>query len=282
MKNLKNILIPVNFSDHSENAIRTGIAMCARHGSVLHLLYIRKHNNFAIPPGKNSQLLRIILEAETELQNRLEYQAKKIQRDHHINCFYHTAGGPFNPTVATIAADFYCDLIIIEKARNPKSFSLLNNNSVYKLLSRVACPILSIPPAETQSDFKRILLPVRPLHQGLQKLEIALSIIRKNNSKVLLFGSVRRKNREYDSEIIKKLIQKASLLMRSDRINIEKEIKLTEDTAREVIGKAIEKKSDLIIISASIEKGLKSFFVSNYTKRVIDNSPVPILCVKTY
>lgn len=282
MKDIKNILIPINFSDNSENAIRTGIAMCNRHGSVLHLLYIKEQNNFAIPPGKNSQLLRIILEAETELQNTLESQAKTIQRDHHINCFYHTAEGSFNPTVATIARDFYCDLIIIEKARNSQSFNFLKNNSVYKLLSEVTCPILSVPPLKTQSDFKKILLPVRPLHKGLQKLEIALPIISKNNSNVLLFGFVRQNKQDHDSEIINELIQKAKLLMRKDRINFEKEIKLTEDTAREVIGKAVEKKSDLIIITASIKKGLKSFFVRDYTKRVIDSSPIPVLCVKIH
>ena len=279
-KTIKHILIPINFSEKSKNAIRTGIAMCIRHGADLHLLFVKKENKSIIPPGKNPQLLGIILEAETALQRRLEAQAKAIQRKHHINCYYHTAQGTFSPAVASVANDFYCDLIILEKNRNAKPFSWLKTNSVYEILKKVSCPVLSLPPDRSRLNFKKILFPIRALPKGLQKLEIALPIIKENNSKVVLFGSVRNKKRHSDSEIVDELIAKANSLITNSQMSVENEVNITEDVAKEVVNKAVEKKSDLIIISASIKKGLKSVFVSNYTERIIENSPVPVLSVK--
>lgn len=278
-KTIRNILVPINFSNSSEGAISTGIAMCKRHQAVLHLLHVKKESMFVYPPGKNARIASLALEAEVARLDQLELQAQRIQRENNISCFYHLGNGHFHNAVAEIAEDFYCDLIIVEKSRHSGFFYFFNSNNAYKILKQAKCPVLTIPTEKKYLNFKKILFPLRPSTSGLDKFEIALPIIKRNKSKVLLFAPIQDNN----TAILKTandLINKADHLMKKGNVFHENEINITQDMALEVVKKAIEKKSDLIIISASIKKGLISLFTQNYTEKVINNASVPVLSVK--
>ena len=62
-KLIKNILVPVNFTNSAENAIHIAIAMCKRHDASLHLLKVNKESDFPYPSGKNALLIGIRLES---------------------------------------------------------------------------------------------------------------------------------------------------------------------------------------------------------------------------
>lgn len=279
-KTIRNILVPINFSNSSEGAISTGIAMCKRHQAVLHLLHVKKEGMFVYPPGKNARIASLALEAEVARLDQLELQAQRIQSENNISCFYHLANGHFHNAVAEIAEDFYCDLIIVEKSRHSGFFSFFNSNNAYKILKQAKCPVLTIPNEKKYLNFKKILFPLRPATSGLDKFEIALPIIKRNKSKVLLFAPIQDNKTAIELKTANDLINKADYLMKKGNVFHENEINITQDTALEVVKKAIEKKSDLIIISASIKKGLISLFTQNYTEKVINNASVPVLSVK--
>ncbi len=139
---------------------------------------------------------------------------------------------------------------------------------------------MTIPTEKKYLNFKKILFPLRPATSGLDKFEIALPIIKRNKSKVLLFAPIQDNKTAIELETANDLINKADHLMRKGNVFHENEINVTQDMALEVVKKAIEKKSDLIIISASIKKGLISLFTQNYTEKVINNASVPVLSVK--
>ncbi|WP_256012078.1 universal stress protein [Desertivirga xinjiangensis] len=279
-ESFKNIIIPVNFSESAANALKTGIAMCKRHGAVLHLLHIKENSHLVFPPGKNPRILEMVLEAEVATLNRLESQANMIMAQNNIVCFYHTAEGPYYQTIPSKAKDLYCDLIIIEKNHSGSGFSLLKTNSIYKVLEHSGCAILTVPHERAYLDFKNVLIPVRPLRAGLEKLGITLPIIKKNNSSVLLFSTQNPEMKKEERQTVDTLMKKADQLMSKDDVQVEKELNVARDMAREVVRKAVEKKSDLIVITATLKKGLKAFFTRDYTQKVIEDSPVPVLSVK--
>lgn len=254
--------------------------MCKRHKAALHLLFVKEENTFVYPPGKNPKLLEMILAADHATQNQLERKAKEIERDSEISCFYHTAEGPVHKAVARKATDFYCDLILLEKNSTNGFFSLLKKNSVYKILKEVSCPVLTIPSRKKALSFKKVLFPIRPLTLGLDKLEVALPIIKQNRAKVTLFSPVQKNKHSEELDIVNDLVDKADYHLSVHNVDFEKEMNFTNDKAAEVISKAVEKGSDLIIISATLNKGLSMLFQRDYTEKIVDSSPVPVLSVK--
>ncbi len=101
LRSINNIFIPVNFSEASDSAIYTGIAMCKRHHAALHLLYVESENTFIYPPGKKPGVSILMLEREMDRLNQLEAQAKRIGRENDIDCFFHTGKGVFPKVLAT-------------------------------------------------------------------------------------------------------------------------------------------------------------------------------------
>lgn len=280
MNSFKNILVPLNFSDSSDNAVKTAIAMCKRHNATLHLLQVKKENNFVFPPGKNADVLAMTLEANKSELDDLESQAKAIERENSITCFYHTAEGSFYSAVSNTVEDFYCDLLILEKPSDSQIYTLIKRHSIINMIDHVKCPVLTVPGKRKYLNFKNVLLSIRPVLSGMDKFDMALPIIKKNGSKVLLFAPIGYKKKKTDLLTIKDLFNKADSLISHENLDAEKEINFTHDSAQEVVNKAVQTNSDLIVITATVKKGLMAFFTRTFTERIIANSPVPVLSVK--
>lgn len=277
-QSFKDILIPVNFSESSGNAERTGIAMCKRHQTALHLLYVKEDHNLLLPG--NTGVVEMTLAATVALQDELEARARQIENEHGIDCYFHISDEDFLTAVLETADDFRCGLIILQKSGNTGFLNLARRNSVYSMVKHAACPVLTICPEKEVITFTNVLFPVRPLVAALDKLDVALPILTKNKSKVLLFSALDTRNEPSDAELVNELVDRASFKMSINDIDIEKEMKVSDNVAREVVNKAVERNADLIIISATIKKGLTARFYRNYTEKVIDSSPIPVLCVK--
>ncbi|MFD2163312.1 universal stress protein [Paradesertivirga mongoliensis] len=274
---LKNIFVPVNFSESSDSAIYTAVAMCRRHGAHLHLVHIEPESIFNYYPRRGLYISLNMLKPEVEEAIRLEKRAQEIRETNHINCFFHTGTGIYHEVLAAKAKDFYCDLIILQKNSHPHRLAL-SEHSVYKILKHVSCPVLTIPSGKWALYFKNIFYPVRPIQTAMQKFEVALPIIRRNEAKVSLFAALKSLS---EMSIAEKFIKRVDHLLSKDKIKIETEINSSNDAAKQVVKRAVEKNSDLIIISATIKSGFKSLFTHNYTERVINNSPIPVLSVKS-
>ena len=273
---LKNIFVPVNFSDSADSAIYAAVAMCKRHNATLHLLHIQKERMFLYPPVRKPWTWLDVLKSKVDKAGQLEKQTKQIQEESNITCFFHTDSGTFHEVLATKTKDFYCDLIILQKSSDMKPFSLSNHNA-YNILKHVSCSVLIIPSGRWSLNFKNIFFPVRPIQSGLQKLEVALPIIEKNQAKVSLFGALKNLS---EMSTASKFIQQLDKLLSKDKIKVETEINTSDNVAKEVVKRAIEKDSDLIIISTTIQQSFAALFSSSYTERVINRSPIPVLSVK--
>ncbi|HQS06829.1 MAG TPA: universal stress protein, partial [Daejeonella sp.] len=62
--------------------------------------------------------------------------------------------------------------------------------------------------------------------------------------------------------------------------NIETELENTKATAKTVLKKAAENKSDLIVISGNVKTGLSALGKQSNNRFIINNSTVPVLSVK--
>lgn len=277
---IKNILVPLNFSDSSESAIATAVAMCKRHKADLHLLSVRESNNFVLPPGKRSATLEMFLVGQSDLLKELESMAARIQEEHEINCFFHVGTGAFYKEIATKAEDFHCDLILVEKKQKQPLFSFTGKKSPYQLLKTIKRPVLSIPAGSRRLRFKNVLLSLLPSLSDTSSAGIALPIIRKNNSKVVLYTPMRGTRNQSELEISNELTDRLQTLMTEEHsLDIGKEINTGPDIAKSVISRAEHKETDLIIVPAAIVSGLKSWFKSSSAQKIIDNSPLPVLAV---
>jgi nucleotide-binding universal stress UspA family protein len=279
-KAIKNILVPLNFSNSSNQAIQLAIAMCKRHDAALHILQVNKENDLPYPTGKKALLIGFRLESRVAELRSLESYAGEIEQTHQIKCFFHIEDGPFSKTVAEIADNFYCDLIVVQKKPASSWFNLSFNRDVCTLIKNSSCPVMAVPDNCSHGQFKSILFPVWMKKPIITKLHAALPIIQKNESKVILFGSVRSPNDVWELDTVNKLMSSVRILISPSTTNVKDEIEDAPGSAKGILKKATASKSDLIVIAAHINTGFTSMFWPGYTRFIINHSPVPVLSVK--
>ncbi|HEY1061095.1 MAG TPA: universal stress protein [Daejeonella sp.] len=279
-KAIKNILVAINFSDSSDNAIKIGISMCKRHKAALHLLKVNKETPFPYPIGKNALLIGFRLESMMAEMKSLESYAKQLEETHQIKCYYHIEEGSFTATVARIVNIYNCELLIVEKKPDPILFNMLYSRDVSTIIKYSSCPVLVVPGSCIHYNFKKILFPFWLKKSNSPQLEVTLPIIEKNASKVVLFGAIKSNNDLNELNIVNKLMSSVYKLISYTTKNIETELENTKATAKSVLKKAAENKSDLIVISGNASKGLLAHRMQRKNRFIINNSKVPVLNVK--
>jgi len=279
-KPIKNILIPVNFSSSASNSTRVAVAMCRRHNASLHLLRVNDGNGLRYPTGKKALTIGMRLESIAAERKSMESLAQRISEIHHIPCFFHVKEGDFTKTVSEVAEDFYCDLIVVEKRSPTFPFGMSFNRDVHSIIQTSPCPVMSIPGNGCHDQFKSILFPVWIRRSVLSKLRVVLPIIEKNASKVVVFGSLKSPGNIWERQMINSLTSTARALISLSTKNVEKEVQEGPGTARSILKKAEERKSELIVISAGAEGKFLSLFKPAYERFIINNSTVPVLAIK--
>ncbi len=279
-KKIKNILIPMNFSNSCDQAVKTGIAMCKRHGAVLHLLEIKRPQRFVYPTGKSAELIGMRLESLMDDLKFMELYAAEISSENNIDCFYHIEEGAFAKTIATVAGDFYCDLIILQQEHDDSLYGSFKHISATEVIKETECPVMTLPRNNFSKDFKSISFPVWATKSVFGKLEMSLSIIKKNDSKVMLLGALKTKDDAWELNMVDKLASSLLALISLTTNNVEKELDHSSGTAKRILKRASKNGSDLLVISSSLNRGIKSVFVPSYTEQIIRNSTIPVLSVK--
>lgn len=279
-KIIKNILIPMNFSGSYDHAIDTGVAMCKRHGASLHLLEVKKEQHFVYPTGKSAKLIEMRLQSRMAELRFMEGYTKEISIENDVDCYYHLIDGRFARTVSEVAADFYCDLIILEQNANEFLYSSFLNPSPSDIIKETDCPVMTLPRNSFSTDFKSISLPVWATQAVLGKLQISLPIIRKNNSRITLLGALKNGNNPQEVKMVENLSDSMRLLISLATEKIEKEVDPTPGTAKKILRRACKKGSDLLVISSSPSRGIKSAFTPSYTEQIIKYSTIPVISVK--
>lgn len=254
--------------------------MCKRHNAALHLLEVKKEQRFAFPTGKSAELIEMRLESRMDDLKFMESYAVEISSDNNIDCYYHIHDGAFSKTVAGVAEDFYCDLIILQQDADDSLYGSFTNISATQIIKETTCPVMTLPRNNFSKDFKYISFPVWATKAVLGKLEMSLPIIKKNDSRVMLLGALKAKDDQWEANMVEKLANSLLALISLTTKNVEKELDHVQGTAKQILKRSSDNGSDLLVISSSLNRGIKSVFVPTYTEQIIRNSKIPVLSVK--
>jgi nucleotide-binding universal stress UspA family protein len=146
MINLKQILVPTDFSTASDSALRYGEALAETFGSTLHVLHVVEETPvypWASPEG----ILPLPLPAWDELEKQVREQLSKQLTEAEQRLFHaQLATLPGSPFVEIVryAKEHTIDLIVIgTHGRGPVAHMLLGSVAE-KVVRKAPCPVLTV------------------------------------------------------------------------------------------------------------------------------------------
>lgn len=145
MISLKKILVPTDFSEHSQKAMFYGAELAKKFGAELHLLHAIEmtplmygEGAYAIPEAENeieaaarSQLEGLLADADGDLK-----VVRKIQQGH-----------PFVETIRYARENEICLIVIGTHGRGPVAHMFLGSVAE-KVVRKAPCPVLTVREGE--------------------------------------------------------------------------------------------------------------------------------------
>jgi nucleotide-binding universal stress UspA family protein len=157
MINLKRILVPSDFSECSDAAVRYGLELARKFGATLHLLHVVQDpatqpwaaEGFAVP------LLEAVDQWQKDAKIRLDTSIPFEDRANAVvSC---TIASPF-PEILSYAIDNRIDLIVMGTHGRGGVSHMLLGSIAEKVVRRAPCPVLTVH--QPEHEFVEAEIPV--------------------------------------------------------------------------------------------------------------------------
>lgn len=279
--NIKKILVPVDFTPASLNALDTAIGMAKRHEACILLLNVVETGGLSgfTSDGASMEenLLAMIHHSEQELQ---KIQHSVIER-FLVSCEVIAATGIVSAAITKTSASHHADIIVMGAHGTTGYRESFIGINAFNVVKNASCPVLTVPSHKKWESFKKILFPVRPIPAAIEKYDFIRKIIRKNDATLKVLGLA--KDYEHDVELIKDLASQLNDKLREDEVQASVYFKVGENMAEEVLKMAAIMDTDLIVVTTTLDDSCNQCsIIGPYTQYVFNHSHFPVLSVKPF
>lgn len=281
MENLivKKLLVPIDYSQTSLNALDLAVAMSQRHHAEIRLVHVVNSNldDYLWEDGNlldgfsNSTIEKEIL--------RLRQLAETISATHAIHCSIECRTGIVCDKIAEAAADFNADLIVIGTHGISGLRSYFMGLEAYRVVKAATCPVLTVPNHQKWSNFREIIFPVRPIPGTVDKYNLTRIISLKNNAHVTVLGLLDHYD-ELKNEILTNVLDTLKNQLAQDDISCDMLLLKTDSVPHAIHQKASELHADLIIITSDIDTASKFSLFGPFVEQIVNHSKVPVLAIR--
>jgi nucleotide-binding universal stress UspA family protein len=271
------ILVTVDFTEKSDNAVTMAVHMAGRHGA--RIILFHNFSNYYIIDGTGKQTIG----AEKAKENfnlteqRLYEIQRKIEKDNSsLHVDIRIGNSSLVDSINECIISEKVDLVITGTSGRQKIKELFLGSASYEILTGIKCSVLLVPEKCHTYDFEKILVPVRVIKNLQEKLAVSQNIAKKNNALISLLGVCS----EEDVNEIKEAYNSIWSTLSKDTINYSTSFLLTNDKAVQISKFSKIEHADIIILNYHDENSWKSVFSENFFKQMINNTAVPLFFLK--
>jgi len=291
---LRRILVPVDFSDSSREALRVAIQLARRFGSRLAVLHVTRHNRpdsriAAALAGTIFETRRAGQAALTEFikSERLsDIRPKRMVVD----------GAPFDQ-IAEVAKAWKADLVVIATHGYTGLKHVLLGSTAERVVRHVTCPVLVVRSREylgrkaafAPDKVRSILVPVDFSKSSLDALQHALALARQFNARLVLLHVVAPFHAD--------MFMDTTDIQRDARTLAHKRLTKLANASKKVwsrtghrfrvghvdttiTAQARRLNADLIVMGTHGHSGLKRALLGSVAERVVRHAPCSVLTVR--
>ena len=275
---MKNIIIGIDFSDGSLNAMQHAISLADRFKSNLTLLFVLSPDA-KILLGTDKKNKNNIVSFVSEKLEKLTEECKMALP--HSNVSYKIRIGKASKEINAEARE-QGDAFIVLGTHGCSGFQeFFVGSSAFKTVSGSICPILTVRQGvDINRDLTNILLVMDDTLETMQKITYAIPLAKAYQAKIHLVGlypakyqDIRQKVEAYISKsevfLLENNIRFETIFVKSGGRKVDTVLKYANDNA-----------INLIIVMKEVEMdGDNVFILAPFSERIVNRSPIPILTV---
>jgi nucleotide-binding universal stress UspA family protein len=306
---IRNILVPVDFSEMSGPAIETAQRLAKRFGAAVHLVHVHEYYYPVgfMAPGAPVPMSMVTFREDTA--ERIGDEFRALAKKHGIsatNCYVRNDTPVFNG-VCTVARQINADLIVTPTHGYTGMTHFFEGSHAERIVQHSPCPVLIArkrekKPSRVASSRKvsgsidTILVPVDFSQSSLRALEYAIEFAERVAAKLIVFHAMHlgyaftadgygmcdlsiliervRKDAEHQ-------MQEFVSLAKFRRVKFETAVKVAPPVS-EIFAFAEQRDVDLIITATHGRTGFKHLLMGSVAEQVVRHAHRPVLVVPSH
>jgi nucleotide-binding universal stress UspA family protein len=266
------ILVPVDFSPVSENALEHAIQIAKTFDNEIALLHIVEENFFGI--GRDGIKEKMM---EDALQMKLDtYVADG--KEHGVLIHKHLREGKIYKTIVDMAVELGCDSIIMG-TNGASGIQKIAGSNASRVISHSTVPVVVVKHKRIGQGYKNIVLPIDLTLESKQKVSWAIHLGKKFGSVIHIISE--KENDEFLANRIHANLAQVESMLDKNGVKYESHIlDSTANFAKRTLQYAEDTNADLIMIMTQQEKGFSEYIIGSYAQQIVNNAGnVPVMCV---
>lgn len=278
---VNHILVPIDFSETSLNALKHAAEFAKKFDAKLTLLHVYESLG-------NDVLLPDLLIGKKVLDNpyqelvikKLDEARATISDIYNKNVDIAVSEGTISSAVESFVNEEKVDIIVMgtHGTKGVIQNYIIGSNS-YKVVGASKVPVLTVRKKVTNLDIKNIVVPVDYTKFSRQKLPFAADLAKRFDATLKLFFTDQK---EYNELKNNALIEQVENYLRNEGVNFTTQISEDAYSAKEVIKYTEFTNSDLIIIMSERETTISNMLLGSTSREVVNHSQIPVLTLHPF
>ncbi len=267
---IQKILVPVDLSETSLNALETAVHLAKKHNAVLQVLNVTEQaisetdqHKFKSSYHPDADVLIALTSSISHLQ---DIDSALIRKK-----------GNVVEAVITTAAEEQSDLIVIGTHGASGFRDGYVGSNAYNVIKYAACPVLSIPPKKKVSAFHKVLFPIRAVPGALKYFNMVCQFIKTGSLLQVLGLSYLTMEK---TGVLDKLIDEIREQLDSDTITTSVAWANGSAISENIFHYAKYNHTELVVLTSAIDAITKPNYIGPHTQRLINTCHLPLLSIK--
>lgn len=270
---IQKILVPVDLSETSLNALETAVAIAVKKGAIIQLINVIEPNYDICYDASVSSLANL-----TNSSDILHALIGAIQHKHSLTLKLIQEEGNVADVITRQALSQQSDLIVMGTHGASGYRDGFIGSNAYSVIKNARCPVLTVPPKKKFLSFKKILFPIRPVLGALSQYSIVAHFLNGSPSVDVLGLSYRAMERE--TSVLEKLIEEVQQRFEANSVRSKALWGAGISVSEDVLTYANQSSPDLLVVTAGLDVIAKPHFIGPHTQKIIHAARVPVLNIK--
>ncbi len=257
------ILVPTDFSEVTENAMKQGIAAAKYLKYKLALLHV-------IDKSTKAQLKKDHKDSAA-IDQKLGAIAQQVKTEHGIDVDTYAREGDIFTTIGEVAKDIGANLMYLG-THGKVGMQKLTGSFALKVVTSSPVPVVVVQKRPFSEGYKKIVLPITSDAGPWEKTRWATFIAKNFDAEIHVY--------QIDSPDLAEAVK--IITNHFAKENVRYTITTTDgkDFSRKVIDYATSTISDMIMIMTNPDKSFTKFILGSYDEEMIFNtSQIPVMCI---
>lgn len=269
---MKQIIVPVDFSGESMNAIELALMISAKTKFNIQMVYVMK---------QSTDYPHVTLEEEQRFA-RSKFKELQVKYEHQLgsgtDLSYIIKKGKIYEEVVDQAEAFDESLIVVSTHGASGFEEFFIGSNAFRIITASERPVIAIRHGVTPKSFYNILLPVDFTSETRQKVPYTAELASIFGAKVHILA-VSSGNDEELIQRLKSWAVQVSEYLDENGVESVTVMHHGDNISDTIIDYAKKEKIDLISIMTEQRSSITNFVLGNNAQQMLSKSPVPVLCI---